>query len=137
MTGGRVEIEDPDDDDRRRGRARPRSARTDQPEGKLVLDLDGDIGTLQPWLNRVHATSDLAAAGRITGHVETDESPAGLAFDRTLNATLSMLSRGDKSLAKDVRVAIDLIGQRAEVREMLGPCLAASSGPRAERRWSG
>ena len=120
MTDGRVEI---DDATMTIGGVAVRArggASTDQPEGKLSLDLDGDIGTLQPWLNRVPATHGLAAAGRITGHVETDRSPAGLALTGTLNATLSVLSRGDQSLAKDVRVAIDLTGQRAEVREILG-----------------
>ena len=120
MTGGRLQIED-------RTmmiggvavRARGALA-IDRPEGKLVLDLDGDIGTLQPWLRRIDTTRELAAAGRITGHLEAERFAAGLAVTGSLNATLSTLSSGDKTLAQDVRVAIDLTGQRAEVREIAG-----------------
>ena len=58
MTDGRVEI---DDATMTIGGVAVRArggASTDQPEGKLSLDLDGDIGTLQPWLNRVPATHE-------------------------------------------------------------------------------
>ena len=104
----------------------------DRPEGKLVLDLDGDIGTLQPWLRRANRTRALVAAGPIAGHVQAERFPAGLAVSGRLNTTLATISSGDKTVAQDVRLAIDLTGQRAEVREaaadMLGGRLAATGG---------
>ena len=118
MTGGRLQLED---GTMTIGGIAVRAGGAfaiDRPEGKLVLDLDGDIGTLQPWLRRANRTRELAAAGRITGHLEAERFAAGLAVTGSLNTTLSTLSSGDKTLAQDVRVAIDLTGQRAEVREV-------------------
>jgi outer membrane protein assembly factor BamA len=100
----------------------------DRPEGTLVLDLDGDIGTLQPWLRRVDVTRKLAAAGRIAGHVQTERRSAGLAVTGSLNATLSTLSSSNKTVAQDVRLAIELTGQRAEVREVAGAMLGGRLG---------
>ena len=123
MTGGRLQIED---GTMTIGGVAVRAGgalATDRPEGKLVLDVDGDIGTLQPWLRRIDTTRELAAAGRITGHVETERFAAGLAVTGGLNATLSTLSSGNKTVAQDVRMAIELTGQRAEVREVAGAVL--------------
>jgi outer membrane protein assembly factor BamA len=128
MTGGHLEIEDATITIGGVAVRAHGATSTDQPEGKLSLDLDGDIGTLQPWLTRVNATRELAAAGRMTGHVEAQRSPAGLALTGTLSGALSTLSRRDQTLAKDVRVAIDLTGQRAEVREIAGSVLGGQLG---------
>ena len=89
----------------------------DRPEGKLVLDLDGDIGTLQPWLQRANRLKELVTAGRIAGHLQAERLAAGLAVSGSLNTTLATISSGNKTVAQDVRLAIDLTGQRAEVRE--------------------
>ena len=54
MTGGRLQLED---EAMMIGGIAVRAGGAftiDRPEGKLVLDLDGDIGTLQPWLRRAN-----------------------------------------------------------------------------------
>ncbi|HEX7282585.1 MAG TPA: translocation/assembly module TamB domain-containing protein, partial [Vicinamibacterales bacterium] len=104
----------------------------DRPEGKLVVDLDGDIGTLQPWLRRANGLEDWAATGRIAGHVQAERVAAGIALTGNLKSTLAAISIDNKTVAQDVRLAIDLTGQRAEVREatgrLLGGELAAAGG---------
>jgi outer membrane protein insertion porin family len=104
----------------------------DRPEGQLVLDLDGDIATLQPWLRRANSTGELVGAGRIAGHLQAERLPAGLAVSGSLKTALATISSGNTTVAQDVRLAIDLTGQRAEVREaaadMLGGRLVATGG---------
>jgi outer membrane protein insertion porin family len=105
---------------------------TDRAEGRLVVDLDGDIGTLQPWLRRIDTRRELAAAGPITGRVELERLPAGITVTGNLKAEVSTLASRDKTLAQDVGIAIEFTGQRAEVREigaaMLGGRLRATGG---------
>ena len=128
MTGGRLQIEDRT---MTIGGVAVRASGalvTDRPEGKLVLDLDGDIGSLQPWLRRIDPTRELATAGQITGQLEAERFAAGLAVTGGLEATLSTLSSRDKTLAQDVRVAIELIGQHAEIREIAGAVLGGRLG---------
>ncbi|HEX7780367.1 MAG TPA: hypothetical protein VF424_14065, partial [Vicinamibacterales bacterium] len=93
---------------------------TDRSAGTLVLDVDGDLGSLGPWVTRLGGSGDLTAVGRITGHLETGASPAGLVATGTIDTTLATLSKGDRLLAKDVRAAIVLTGERAELREVTG-----------------
>ena len=47
--------------------------------GRLVLDMDGDLGPLTPWLMHLSGNDDVTAVGSITGHIETEAMPAGLA----------------------------------------------------------
>ena len=132
MTGGRLEIEDGTmtiggvavraggalDDRSARGETGARSGRGHRHAAAVAASRE--------------SPRELVAAGRITGHVQTERFAAGLAVTGSLNATLSTLSRGNKTVAQDVRLAIDLTGQRAEVREvaaaMLGGQLAATGG---------
>jgi outer membrane protein insertion porin family len=93
---------------------------TDGAGGRLVLDMDGDLGPLTPWLMHLSGNSDVVAAGRITGHVEAEASSAGLTTTGTIDTTLSTLSDRDRVLAKDMRASIVLTGQRAEVRDATG-----------------
>ncbi|HXW08565.1 MAG TPA: translocation/assembly module TamB domain-containing protein [Vicinamibacterales bacterium] len=105
---------------------------TDRPAGKLVLDMGGDLGPLTPWLTRLSASDDVAAAGRITGHLETELSPAGLVTTGTIDTALSRLSKGERILARDVRAVIAFTGERVEMREatgfVLGGQLTAAGG---------
>jgi outer membrane protein assembly factor BamA len=96
---------------------------TDRSVGRLILDVDGDLAPLRPWLTRLSGSGDLAAAGRIAGHLETEASTHGLTTTGTINTTVSTLSRGNRILAKDVRTAIVFAGQRAEIREAAGSVL--------------
>ena len=128
MTGGRLQIEDRT---MTIGGVAVRASGalvTDRPEGKLALDLDGDIGSLQPWLRRIDPMRELATAGQITGQLEAERFAAGFAVTGGLKATLSTLSSRDKTLAQDVRVAIELIGQHAEIREIAGAVLGGRLG---------
>ncbi len=104
----------------------------ERPEGKLVLDLDGDIATLQPWLRRTNRLEELVTAGRITGHLQAERLAAGLAIKGSVNTTLATIASGSRTMAQEVRVAVDLTGQRAEVREaaadIFGGRLAATGG---------
>ncbi len=128
MTGGRLQIEDRT---MTIGGVAVRASGalvTDRPEGKLALDLDGDIGSLQPWLRRIDPMRELATAGQITGQLEAERLAAGLAVTGGLEATLSTLSSRDKTLAQDVRVAIELTGQHAEIREIAGAVLGGRLG---------
>ena len=107
---------------------------TDGTTGRLVLDVDGELGSLSAWWTRLAGMSDLAAAGRITGRLETQAAPAGLATTGTINATLSAVSKGERLLARDIRAAVAFTGQRAEVRELTGSVLggrlsAAANAP--------
>jgi outer membrane protein assembly factor BamA len=132
LTGGRVQI---DDAAMTIGGLAVRlegTLATDRSTGKLLLDVDGDLGSLAPWSTRLSASGDLAAAGRITGHFETETSPVGLATTGALNATLSTLSKGNRVLAKDLRAAIVFKGQRAEVREAVGTVLGGQLAATAE-----
>ena len=95
----------------------------DGTSGTLVLDVDGDLGSLTPWLTRFAGVRDLSAAGRITGHFETQAASAGLTATGAITTTLSAVSKGERLLAKDVRAAIVIAGQRAEVRELTGSVL--------------
>jgi outer membrane protein insertion porin family len=105
---------------------------TDRSAGKLALDVDGDLGPLAPWLIRFSGHDDLAAAGRITGRLETEASPAGFTASGTINATLSELSKGNRVLANDVSASIVLAGQRAEVREATGAVLGGQLAATAD-----
>jgi outer membrane protein insertion porin family len=105
---------------------------TDRSTAKLVLDVDGDLGTLAPWLVRFSGHEDLAPTGRVTGHLETASSSAGLTASGTINAALSALSRGNRLLAKDVSASIVLTGQRAEVREARGAMLGGQFAATAD-----
>ena len=93
---------------------------TDRSDGKLVLDVDGDISPLAPWLNRLSGRDDVKAAGRISGHVEVNASPAGILTTGTIDGMLSTLSKGERLLARDVGAAIVLTGERAELRKAAG-----------------
>ncbi len=91
--------------------------------GRLVLDMAGDLGPLTPWLMHLSGSHDVTAVGRITGHIETEAVPAGLATTGTVNMTLSELSQGERVLAKDTSASIVLTGHRAEVRDAKGSVL--------------
>ncbi len=96
---------------------------TDRSSGALVLDVDGDLSPLTPWLNRLSGSDDVAAAGRITGHLETEASSGGFVTTGKIDTALETLSKGDRPLAKDVRAVIVLAGGRAEMREVTGSVL--------------
>jgi outer membrane protein assembly factor BamA len=96
---------------------------TEGNSGTLVLDVDGDLAPLTPWIARLSDKGDLSAVGRLTGHLETSASAAGLTTTGTINTAVSSLSQGDRILATDVRAAIVLTGQRAEVKELTGSVL--------------
>ena len=91
--------------------------------GRLVLDMDGDLGPLTPWLTHLSGSGDVVAVGRITGHLETEASSAGLATTGTVNMTLSSVSHAGGVLAQDVRASLVMTGQRAEVRDARGSVL--------------
>src|SRR4029434_9156672 len=123
MTGGRVHL---DDAAMTIGGLAVRLAGTlagDRSDGTLVLDVDGDLGPFRPWLTRLSGSGDVAAAGRITGHLETEASSAGLVATGSINTALTTLSKGDRVLAKDVRAVVVLTGERAEMREATGSIL--------------
>lgn len=123
LTDGRLEFEDVA---MRIGDVAVRLAGTldaTRPDGPVVLDMDGDLGSLAPWLMRLSGSDDVAAAGRIAGHIETNAASAGLATTGAVNMTLTTLSHGERVLASDVRASIVLTGQRAEVRDANGSVL--------------
>ena len=91
--------------------------------GRLVLDMDGDLGPLTPWLMHLSGNDDVTAVGSITGHIETEAMPAGLATTGMVDLTLSELLDGERVLAKDMSASIVLTGQRAEVRDAKGSVL--------------
>jgi len=88
--------------------------------GRLVLAANGEFGPLTPWLTRLTGKSDLSAAGHVEAHLEATASSSGLAPAGAVNIALSSLSQGNRLVAEDVRAAIVLTGQRAEVREAAG-----------------
>ncbi|HET9084107.1 MAG TPA: hypothetical protein VFN41_06840, partial [Candidatus Limnocylindrales bacterium] len=96
---------------------------TDRSSGTLRLDVDGDVAPLTPWFSRLSKGDAVAAAGRITAHLQTRVSSAGLVTTGTLNTTLTTLSKGDRILSRDVRAAVVLTGGRAELREAMGSVL--------------
>jgi outer membrane protein assembly factor BamA len=107
------------------------SLATDGSMGKLALDVDGDVSPLTPWLARLTGSDDVAAAGRLTGRLETETSPAGLVMTGTINTDAATLSKGSRVLAKDVRGALVVADGRAEIRDatglVLGGRLAAAA----------
>ncbi len=105
---------------------------TDRSTGQLVLDVDGDLGALAPWLSRVSGHADLVAAGRIGGHLEAQASPAGLTASGTIDTTVSALSKGDRLLARDVSASVVLTGRRAEVRKATGALLGGQLAATAD-----
>jgi outer membrane protein assembly factor BamA len=124
LTGGRVELEEAamtiGDLAVRLGG----TLETNRASGRLVLDVDGDLGPLAPWMMHLSGSrEDVAAVGRITGHLESEASSAGLVTTGAVNTTLSTLSHGDRVLAKDMRASIVLTGHRAEVRDASGSVL--------------
>ena len=62
---------------------------------------------------------------------------AGLAVTGSLNATLSTLSSGNKTVARTYSLAIELTGQRAEVREVAGAMAGGRFGATGGAPWSG
>ena len=99
------------------------SLAADRSAGRLVFDVDGDVSPLAPWLQRLSGRDDMEAAGRISGHLEANVSPAGIVTTGTLDGQLSSLSRGERVLAKDVVAAIVLTGDRGELRKASGSVL--------------
>ncbi len=123
MNGGRIQVDDVAMMIGGLGVRLGGTLATDRSAGTLVLDVDGNLGPLAPWLIRFSGHDDLAAAGRITGRLETEASPAGFTASGAINATLSELSKGNRLLANEVSASIVLTGQRAEVRAATGAVL--------------
>ena len=96
---------------------------TDRSTGQLVVGVDGDFGSLTPWLRRLSGRDDVVAAGQINGHLEANASPAGIVTTGTVEGVLSTLSKGERIVARDVVAAIVLSGGRAELRKAAGAVL--------------
>jgi outer membrane protein assembly factor BamA/autotransporter translocation and assembly factor TamB len=120
LTGGRVHLEDVAMTIGGLALRLGGTLATDRSGGTVMLDVDGDLGSLRPWWTRLSGSADVAGAGRITGHLETEASSAGLVATGSIETTLATLSKGERHLASDVRALLALTGDRAEVRVAIG-----------------
>ena len=94
-----------------------------EPSGAASLDIDGDLGSLAPWLARLDADQPWTMTGRLNGALGATRTPAGVALTGSLAATVDSLVRSERVLARQTRLSVELTDSRAVVRDFTGHLL--------------
>ena len=93
------------------------------PSGAVSLDVDGDLGSLAPWLARLDTDQPWTLAGRVKGALGATRTAAGVAVTGSLAATVDSLARSERVLARRARLSVELTDSRAVVRDFTGHLL--------------
>jgi hypothetical protein len=94
--------------------------RLDEPVGGLTLAVDGDLASLAPWLHRLNPEQPWSTAGRFNGMLAATRTPVGIAVTGSLESTLASVAQGERVVARDARLSIELAESRVIVRELTG-----------------
>ena len=93
------------------------------PSAAASLEIDGDLGSLAPWLARLDEDQPWTLAGRVKGALGATRTPAGVALTGSLAATVDSLTRSERVLARQARLSVELTDSRAVVRDFTGHLL--------------
>ena len=91
-----------------------------EPSGAASLDIDGDLGSLAPWLARLDVKQPWTMAGRVKGALGATRTSAGVALTGSLAAVVDSLARSERVLARQARLSVELTDSRAVVRDFTG-----------------
>ena len=137
VTGGHLQLENVAMHRRRSlGQRLGGTLATDRSSAAVVLDVDGDCQSAHA-LVEASQREPRPRRGRPNQRSSRDRTRHLPDSPRTgtVETTLSALSKGDRILAKDVRAAIVLTGQRARVRDATGSVLGGQLTATPTRRW--
>ncbi|HXR44584.1 MAG TPA: translocation/assembly module TamB domain-containing protein, partial [Pseudolysinimonas sp.] len=93
------------------------------PSAAASLEIDGDLGSLAPWLARLDKDQPWTLAGRVKGDLAATRTPAGVALTGSLAATVDSVTRSERVLARQARLSVELTDSRAVVRDFTGHLL--------------
>ncbi len=99
---------------------------TGAPDGDIALTLDGDLGSLVPWLTRIDGLP-WTVDGRVTAALDATRSAAGLSVTGTVESAIAGVRHGEEPIAENLQIAIDLDQSRAHLRRLTGSVLSGEA----------
>ncbi|HSC28398.1 MAG TPA: translocation/assembly module TamB domain-containing protein [Vicinamibacterales bacterium] len=100
--------------------------RLDEPAGGVSLAVNGDLSSLGPWLARIDPEQHWTLAGRVDGTLGATRTSAGVTLNGSLASAVTSVAHGERVLARDTRVLIELAGSRAVVRNVTGQLMGGA-----------
>ncbi len=98
----------------------------DGPGGSLSLGVDGDLGSLSPWLLRLGTDERWTTAGHINGTLGATRTTDGVVLTGSLASTLTSIAQGERVLARNAQALIELADSRMVIRHFTGELLGST-----------